>query len=268
MPLKKLARKPRSRMMRKKTTTTRPARLSKPMALAVKRLVSGSAETKYVAAQLQKAIPVDTFISINPTTDLVSAIPPCVEGVGSFQRVGQRISNIVGRTHFHFSLPYNYGASSNWIVRVYMLTSVLVKGFDGVPALSANTLLDKGDGTTSDWDPTTDQVIELSQRPLSNENFRGHFKEFRLSKNSGALNGDSSTPPPSPNGGHYSTYHNFIWNWKHTGAVKYRESLDGTPENFNPMFTLVAYPPDNFAITKDPSPVLATIRTEMHFKDI
>ena len=197
---------------------------------------------------------------------MIPALPKLQEGTGSFQRVGQRISNLRGKTHFHFYLPYNASASQNWIVRLYMLSSVQIKAHSALPALNPNTLLDKGDGTTVDWDPTVNQVITLSQLPLARENFRGSFKEFRLSKNSGALNGDASTPPPSPNGGHFATYHDFTWHWKHSGQVMYDENAV-YPNNYCPLWAVVAYSPDDYPLTIEATPVKFTSRTEMYYKD-
>lgn len=241
-------------------------RAAKPtFAAKVLAVVSKKSETKYVAEDIQKTVPVDTFIAI--PSDLTTPLPVLTQGAGSFRRVGQTISNVRGKTHFNFSLPYNYAASSNWIVRVYMLRSRQVKSYPQVGSLPAATLLDNGDGTTLDWDATATQVVTLAQRPLAHENFIGKYKEFKLSKNSGALNGDASTPPPSSNGGHFATNHQFTWNWAYKGNVAYDENSN-YPTNVNPLFILVAYPVDNYTVTKEPSPVIATIRTEMWFKDM
>jgi len=243
----------------------RAPKASKAFAKKVLAVVSKTEETKYVAQDIQKAVPIDTYIAIN--SDLVTPIPVLVEGTGSWQRVGQHIHNVRGKTHFQFSLPYNTAASANWVVRVYMLTSKQVKAFAQVTSLAANTLLDNGDGTTIDWDPSVNQVVTLSQRPLARENFSGTFKEFLLAKNSGSLNGDASTPPPSSNGAHYATQHRFTWKWQHKSKVMYDEN-SYLPTNYNPMFILVAYPRDGYSVvSKEASPVVATIRTEMYFKD-
>lgn len=251
-------RKPR----RKASKTAKPGKQFARKVLAV---VEKKIETKYVADDIQKAVPVDCNIVI--PADLVFAAPSLTEGVGSWQRVGQRISNIRGKTHFNFSIPYNYSASTNWVVRVYMLTSRQVKSFAQVSALPANSLLDNGNGTTEDWNPGTTQVVTLSQRPLSRENFSGKFRDFKLTKNSGSLNGDTSTLPPSSNGGHHPSDRQYTWNWSHKGTVQYDEN-GNVPTNFNPMFILVAFPYDNTPVPESlVSPVNATIRTEMYYKD-
>lgn len=255
---------------RRRATTkkpTRAARISKGMAKAIKQIVvkvEGKSERKYVAEQLQKAVQVDTYIAL--PGDAVTVLPPLLQGSGSFQRDGQLVSNISGATHFNFSLPYNYAASSNWVVRLYMLQAKAIRSATNLVSLIAGTLLDPGNGTTKDWDPTVDQVVELSQTALSRENYTGSYRDFKLSKNSGSLNGDASTPPPSPNGGHFATNHQFTWKWKHQGALKYDENSQ-YPTNYAPFFILVAFPYDNFGVTKEPSPVIATIRTEMYYTD-
>lgn len=249
-----------------KVTSKRTIHPSANFAKAVLTVVGKKEETKYVAEDIQKAALIDTNIVI--PTDLVSALPNLGQGVGSFQRVGQQVSEVRGKTHFSMSLPYNYAPSSNWVVRIYMLTSKQIKSFNQRGSLAVNTLLDNGDGTTIDWDPGTTQVVTLSQRPLARENFTGKFREFRFAKNSGALNNDASTPPPAPNGAHYATSHQFTWEWKHKGKVLYDEA-GNLPTNYNPMFILVSYPVDNYPVTVGPPncPVLMTIRTEMYYKD-
>lgn len=244
---------------------TRVPKASSSFAKKVLAVVTRKEETKYRADDIQKSVAVDTYIAI--PGDLTTPLPNLVEGTGSWQRVGQHINNIRGKTHFNFSLAGSDSASRNWVVRLIMLTSKQVKAYSQVSSLSANTLLDNGDGTTIDWHPGSTQVITLAQRPLARENFTGSFRDFKLSKNSGSLNGDASTPPPSPNGGHFATNHQFTWHWKHEGKVMYDEN-SFLPTNYNPMFILVAFPYDGTAVTEETaSPVIATIRTEMYYKD-
>lgn len=261
MPGKRNQMKRAPRRPRRKTKTAKPG---KQFAKKVMAVVNKASETKYVANDIQKTVPVDTYISI--PSDLTTVMPVLQEGAGSWERVGNRINNVRGRTHFNFSIPYNTSSAFNWVVRLYMLTSKQSKAYPP-SSLLANTLLDDGNGTTIDWDPTVTQVVTLSQRPLANENFSGKFKDFKLSKNSGSLNNDASTPPPSANGGHFPSNRQFTWNWSHKSALIYDEA-GSYPTNFNPMFILVAFPYDNTTVTKEPTPILATIRTEMYYKDI
>lgn len=255
------------RLTGKPTGRPRKAQEAKPtkaFAKKVMAVVNKEEETKYRADDVQKSQ--DVGVGLAVPTDLVSALPTLSQGVGSFQRVGQQIDNVRGKTHFSFSIPSSYAATTNWVVRVIMVSSRQVKSFAQIGSLAAGTLLDNGDGTTLDWNAGTTQVITLSQRPLANENFKGSFREFRLSKNSGQLNGDTSTPPPSANGGHFPSNAAFTWNWKHKGKLMYDETAT-RPNNYNPMFLLVAYPLDYSAIGEQ-APIKATIRTEMYYKDV
>lgn len=240
---------------------TKPTRAFAKKVMAV---VNKEEETKYRADDIQKSQ--DLGVGLAVPTDLVSALPTLNQGVGSFQRVGQQIDNVRGKTHFSFSIPSSYSATTNWVVRVIMLTSRQVKSYAQIGSLAAGTLLDNGDGTTLDWNAGVTQVITLAQRPLANENFGGSFREFRLSKNSGQLNGDTSTPPPSSNGGHFPSNAGFTWHWKHKGKLMYDET-SVRPNNYNPMFMLVAYPLD-YSTIGEQAPIKATIRTEMYYKDV
>jgi len=261
MPPRNRSNKPRK--------VVRKARLSKAVTKAVKKIVidtAGTPEQKYVADQEREALNVPVSVAI--PSSLVSALPPLSEGMGSYQRVGQRVSKVRGATHFSFSLNNAYLGSANWAVRVYMLTSKQVKSYTKISSLSAGSLLDRGDGTTNDWNPAGSNIVLLSQLPLARENFSGSYKEFKFAKNSGGMNNDTSTPPPSSNGGCYSTNHQFTWHWKHK-QIKYDETLETRPTQYNPMFLIVAYVYDNYDISADGfiCPVIATIRRDMYFVD-
>lgn len=237
----------------------------------MKNIIAVSPETKYVVSNTagENGTAIDTFLSV--PSDLINALPDLVEGTQSNQRTGQKINHVYARVHFSFSINDAYASSANWAVRLYMLTSKQAKAYRLIQQLQSSTLLDVGNQSTIDWAPASMNVVQLSMMPLSKEDFSGKWKDFYFSKNSGKMNGDASTPPPSPNGGHYGTHHRFTWNIKHKGALKYDDTnVSGQCTNFAPVWALVAYPLDGTNVTQDPfvtAPINYNVRTEMYFKD-
>lgn len=243
---------------------------------AVKQIVKASAETKYVVSDtIGSLILQEVPTGITVPTSFYNPVPLLGQGSASNERDGQKITNVRGRTHFLFTINDKVLASINWEVKLFMLTAKEAKSWNAVQSSgTANTLLDKGNATTTDWDPLSFNVVQLSMMPLSHEDFRGKTKTFRLSKNSGAMNADSATPPPSPNGGHYATSHRFTWNWKHK-TLLYDDQTAGLsanlPTNYAPFWVAVAYPVDGYNITAEGAitkPILMTVRNEMYFKDV
>jgi len=244
------------------------------------KLVHGAGETKYVVSDTigQKVNdPVGT--QINLPLSLNNPVPFLKQGVQNHQRVGTKVTNVRGRTHFSFSLAHEVVSSANWGVKIFMLTSKQAKSYNVLTAITTapasnfttGTLLDVGNQTTTDWVSATYNVVQMSMMPLSHEDWRGKTKTIKLSKNSGAMNNDASTPPPSPNSGHFATNYQFTWNWKHK-TLLYDDATAGAdlPTNFAPAYVLVAFPYDGYDINVGPilnSPVRVNVRNEMYYKD-
>ena len=166
---------------------------------AIKSVIARQAEVKYVASTYEDQEQVATTLIV--PAGLRPVLPKQSQGVGPAQRIGDQIRGARGHVDLTFSLMNNYTSSGNYVVKVFELESKAVKDGQYISSLSPSTLLDVGDGSTTDWNPATVDVVILSQMPVSNSNFSVKaIKTLNLSKNSGGMNGDASTPPPSANG--------------------------------------------------------------------
>ena len=190
---------------------------------AIKSVIARQAEVKYVASTYEDQEQVATTLIV--PAGLRPVLPKQSQGVGPAQRIGDQIRGARGHVDLTFSLMNNYTSSGNYVVKVFELESKAVKDGQYISSLSPSTLLDVGDGSTTDWNPATVDVVILSQMPVSNSNFSVKaIKTLNLSKNSGGMNGDASTPPPSANGGFAPTHASCRLYWKHDAPLKYETS--------------------------------------------
>jgi len=230
-------------------------------------VINKKSETKYVAQQLGDFGGIVNSVLQTPA-QLFPMIPTLQCGTESFQRVGARIENLRIKTTFTIWLDNNGNQvqNNNVFVRLYFLRSKKVKNWNQVGLLPANTLLDQGDGTTTDWNnPAPGQVVQYSQMPISNENWIGRHKTVRLIKNTGQPNGVNGTPNtdgrPSATVVHYTnrkapvSYENLIAN----PGLAY-------PTNFCPLFGVVAWSSE-FGSQIRTDQIQMVVRNEMYFKD-
>lgn len=228
-------------------------------------------ERKYVA----DGTLLDQYIvatSLSTPVDLWPALPGLGQGMGSFQRIGDSIRNAVCSVKFTFSFQENYTPSGNWRIKIFHGTAKSIKNLALLGNLDAGNLLDKGDGTTTDWVPTATNVVQLSQMPVSNEDYTFQTREFTLVKNNGGLNADATAgAPASANGGFTKTGFSYTWRFAHKGILRYETTqIDPQkfPTNWAPMFGFVAYPIDGYNIVEvAQAPILVTTRQEMYYHD-
>lgn len=90
-----------------RTTVVRmraPAKLSKPVKRAIKRIVKGQEETKYIATQLMLNQSLDAAIH-TPGTDMVPLVPLIKEGDQENQRIGRQVRPTRCRVDVHATFP-------------------------------------------------------------------------------------------------------------------------------------------------------------------
>ena len=248
----------------------------------VKKLVKAPAELKYSVSNrygLKNWDDVYGGIAVGPavalTQGLFCAMPDINRGVDSNQRVGNKISNVRGKTHFNFVFgpDSSMTATQDWVVRIFMLKSRQIKYAPLVSGLQSGTLLDLGSAQTIDWRPNAQTTGGgpasyniLAMMPISKENFTGHYKTFRMSKNQGIVNRDATGGQTTNLSAHNVV--NFTWNWSHKGSAIYDDN-QVLPNNFAPLFTYVAYPVDRYGGANiDTTGILVSVRTEVHYKDV
>jgi len=221
-----------------------------------------------------------TRLNIGNLSYLQNAIPtvqPSAGGEQSDNIVGSKINLVSGHTDFLVCYKQGYTASSDMIVKIFCLISKSAKSEKTASNLPSDDLLRKGNAETIDWSPANTPYTPLLEDYPVNTLAWKVSKVFtcRLSKNSGGMNLDSSTPPPAPNLSDTRNYHKFKWHWGKEGpnVLKYEEPLqqvaDNYPNNFMPMYGVCAYYPDGTPVGEpgDAQPITLAVSNTMYFKD-
>ena len=236
---------------------------SSKFAKKVLAVVNRKEETKYVSKQLGGAnIPGTLVVPGN----LVPCIPQLTQGVGSFQRIGQKINMARGRVDFQIYLipaaGAQYPTQDVW-VKIFLLNSKQAKSYAQVATLSSNTLLDQGDGTTTDWSVVANAGA-YQFMPLSKEDFSGSVRTIKLTKNQGQANSDLNTTNGPNTFGRVGAVTSF--SWKHKAPLLYDEGVaTNYPTNYAPVYAFCAMNSD-----QTPYQGLVDVQTRLHmwYKDV
>jgi len=240
-----------------------------PLTAKIKKVMDRQSETKYVAQQIitDSAVPyvgggATTFLPLQPV------VAQNVAGVSgqSNQRIGERIKPVKISADFQFCFNPSSTQSHDYRVKLFVLKPKQYNNFNAMVASGfTGTLLDNGDQTSADWDPINQ--LTSDQKPVDNEFWNViKIKKFKLIKNTPAV--DGAIPPGTPNTSRSSIV-NYRVNLYGRGLKKnlvYSGAGASLPNNFNPVFCLIAYASDG-SPPQIVSPVNATCRLHMWFKD-
>lgn len=247
------------------------AKLSKPVARAVRSLIMKKAETKYVVFK-QNLVDIPVSNRILGGGSWQQALPQVEQGSDSYQRDGNRITNVTTKVHLTFYYPYGETFTQDYFVRVYYGQYKALRTFPArLTTIAAGTLLDNGDGTQTDWDPSTVTSVVNAQKPAYNENWSLRYKQFRITRNNG-VSSNFRVAENLCNIPNLATtqHHNMTLVFKHKGALNYTNGTLQYPENWCPIWCAVAWeandgPPD---LETNVTPVHYTSRVEQFFKDV
>jgi len=283
MPLRRIQKKMFKRRKTRKALKKTAPRLYKAVKAIAKTQAYKAQETKYVAqpystgSGLYASDITNQLISqvkIGDNNYLQPALPDLIGGYTSERIIGSKCHLVSGHTNFLFTLPYNSTPTRNITVVLFCLESRRIRSTDLCTNLPANDLLRKGTNLTCDWSPSSSPYTPLlAMLPANKLAYKvHHIKHFKLAKNAGTMNGDSSTPPPAPNNSRYASQHKFTWNWGRHMELKYDELPSDSnkfPTNFAPLWGVVAYYEDGTSLgdVGSPLPVSITATNHMYFKD-
>ena len=120
--LRSLAVRPRRRGRKPKASTT--------FAKKVLAVVAKKEETKYVAQQLQQVVPMGQAL-ITPA-GFFNCLTPVTQGVGDFQRIGEKIQPVKACVDFSFNWTNDQSNNQDCIVNLWV---VIAKGANSRVAL-------------------------------------------------------------------------------------------------------------------------------------
>lgn len=265
----------RMRTQARRKYVRRGNKVGKKFAKKVMAVVKRQEETKYVANDY------DAFGAVKapvwyPTPNMVNinsampAIPQLTQGVGDYQRIGQRISptSITTTLTVGFN-PADLSANS-LIGVIYYGTTKGGKSWANANPLPTTAILDNGDGTNVAWAGLRSQLNIPTDRTLVS------LKRivFRLSKTGGIQNGDNApAPPPPTENGNFSTSNglsekSFVLRFKGPKTLVYNMIGDNYPQNFAPFYYIGFCHADGSAPTlNDRTLVNVSSRNHMRYKD-
>jgi len=143
---------------------------------AVKRVINGTTETKYVSEPVRALTGLSSLgtwggfsSAITGTGEIYAALPRVGQGIDDHQRIG----NTIKPKSVHVKLDvctkvWNDNSSQDRTVHIFFLTATSVKSLDNYSAIPITQLLNKGDGTNVSFDGTP----FTAQYPVNTSEFR------------------------------------------------------------------------------------------------
>jgi len=255
-------------VVKKHNQKNAPAKLSKPVKAAVKRLINAGGESKYCVSETRGSISTCPVDIITPTSWLL-AMPLIAQGVQNNERIGERINGVRGKTTMKFYFLPTITYSTDVYIKIFYGRPRAVSSYPQLAAATAGTLLEVGNQTTLDWQPISAPsypAVILDTMPVSRTNWILKTKTLRMTRNTGLANGSvagtgGSPVPHTTNPGEKS----FTWHWKHKPTIKYPDDIHNYPTNYCPVFAAVAWNADGSTITS--GDIVWTYRSEVYYKD-
>lgn len=266
----------RTQARRKKYRMRRRYGGTSSFAKKVMAVVKRQEETKYVAGDFDSAGHVHpalwyTTPNIVNINSVSPALPQLTQGVGDYQRVGQKIQPTSLSVNLRIGLnPQDLSANSLIGVIYYGVTTQAGSWANANPLPTA-AFLDNGDGTNSTWAGLRNQLNLPTDRTL----VKVKRITFRLSKSGGIQNGDNAPPaPPATENGNFSTSNglsekNFVLRFKTPKTLVYNMIGDNYPQNYAPFYFVGFCHADGSApvAVTDNNLVNISSRCHMRFKD-
>lgn len=195
----------RKRGAKAKSMVKRPAKISKPLARAVKAIVHRQQERKYRSESYQRTMNAVTNSTVNEMWPCIVQTTQAGAGTASSsQRIGQKVTVARCYTDFHFSFPPGITGSKDIVVKLWVLASKELKNYDDISQIGTvgnpRTLpiqwLNDGNGGTQG---AIGFLYDLNL-PVESEQWTS-LREvtFRLTKSSHAIenNNNGYGAPPS-----------------------------------------------------------------------
>ena len=257
---------PRKPRMRKAKKSVKPRKANKGLNPIQKKQVMNilvkKAETKYVVSLPQGELEQSVGTQITTPGAWKAVLPDLAEGTANNQRIGERVSNIRGKTTMYFNFPKDLAKSSDVFVKIFYGTHKSAKTQEAFLGIPPNTLLEVGNQSTVDWDIGVYNSFILNMMPISYNSWTLKSKTIRLHKNAGVSVGDAALSPNISS----NTSHTFAWHWNHPAQLHYTPNgaTPNLPTNYYPVFCAVAWSANNQEVFASNY----TYRNEMYFEDI
>jgi len=245
---------------RRRRAPRKPRRVAKKssMVKAVRAIAKQEAyktqETKFASRDFFGLAVYNTlrsFISLASPT-LLNTFQPGIAAIGqgaaSNRLIGSKVTLVNCFTTFAFNIKSSSNVAADLFVKVYLLQSKNVKNLNLAPDLPQDNLLRIGNNTESDWIVGSGlDARAYAQRPINPRAWSGTSRTFRLVKNPGLMNTDTTGTVPNVSS---AASYSFTHNWGNKGKILHYDDDDASsyPENFLPMWGCVVWAADGTVI--------------------
>lgn len=261
--------------VRARNVAGRANKARKNLKALVAKVLKGQSETKYVSNALADnttPLTANWYAPVNLTTvgTYHPAIPAVTQGVGDFQRIGNKIMPTSLKTTLNFGYKATDVSCNEIIVTVYYGTTKAGKTWQaGTPIQSPNDLLDNGDGTTGAFTGMKADLLYPINKAMNN----AKRIIFRMGKTEGVLmdNGGSGAVAngayATSNGG---SFHSLTLTHKPPKALVYDQTGYQWPSNYAPWYAVSFTRVDDRATSNalDNQLLVVSALNHMYFKDV
>lgn len=254
----------------------RVAKISRPMKNAIQKIINKNIETKYAFAGVADQPLYNTLRTALQPAQGLNFIKPClpllsINGTQSDELIGTRMKISSHKTVFNFNLASSNATSQDVMVKVFFLISKNAKNNTVAAAgFTGKNLLRTGQASEEDWIPGSGLDPRIFNQLPVNRNawvLKGS-RTFRLAKNGGTLNGQTTGAVPVLS---CANSYQFTWDWKAGGKTcTYDESDQSSfPENYLPLVGMVAWYPDGTTVgaADQVMPVYCQFSHHLYYKD-
>lgn len=252
---------------RKASVASKAVRRANKTAFAKKvlRVVAKKEETKYISQQLQQTVAMGQAL-ITPA-GLFNCLTPVTQGVGDFQRIGEKIQPVKAAVDFSFHWTNEQSNNQDVIVNLWI---VKAKGADSraaLPSVPVGTFLNVGNGQNRDPDDANQPLMltQVQHMPLNSDQWTKlkHYR-FRMRRGTGAQANQGPATIVAPTGVPASEDFKLIrYTWK-PPALKYNTNADQFPTSHYPVYGYYVTNADGSAYGDT---LHISTRTHLYFKD-
>lgn len=228
-------------------------------------IVNRKEETKYVASQVQQLVAMGQAL-VTPA-GLFNCLTPVTQGVGDYQRIGEKISPVKAAIDFSFNWTNEQSNNQDVVVNLWVVIAKGANSRAALPSVPVGQFLNVGNGTNRDPDDGNQPLMlnQINHFPLNKDQYTGlrHY-QFRMRRGTGAQANQGPATIVAPTGTTAKEDQRYIrYTWK-PPTLKYNTNADQFPTSHYPVYGYWVTNADGSAYG---STFHISTRTHLWFKD-
>jgi len=200
-------------------------------------IVNRKEETKYVSQQLQQTVAMGQAL-VTPA-GLFNCLCPVTQGVGDFQRIGEKIQPVRAATDFSFHWTNEQSNNQDVVVNLWVVIAKGANSRAAIGSVPVGEFLQVGNGTNRDPDDGNQPLMltQINHYPLNKDQYTGlrHYR-FRMRRGTGAQANQGPATIIAPTGVTAGEDMKYIrYSWK-PPTLKYNAAADQFPTSHYPVY--------------------------------